>query len=221
MIANGFKFSHQRLRAFVDVKEDCDLIVSVVIVFHLGIDLYVGKTVCLVLVFDVANITAKQGLAITPMSEEKASSLHLHVGEKLLTAKIPISRDFDPHHPMPFARIDLVDDANNVMLGVRFPAQFDRGFEISTGFHVTQQVAAPLGKQVIIESVLFIDRDASANCGLAQSEPLHLDENSRSGINSKGVIHGVGLGSKFCGCNLDLSKLMENFKSMLGGELNG
>ena len=152
--------SHHRLRTLFDLQRDGQVVLlALIVVFHLGRDFHVQKTVGAIRVGDeVANVRVEQRLAVTAMRQKASGGLDLHPRSNLLLAETLVARDRQLQQLVPVAGVDVVGDPHLAGRS-RVLLHRDFGVEVAQALHVIEQIAPAFVQQVIVERIFFVDRD--------------------------------------------------------------
>ena len=86
--------------------------------------------------------------------------------------------------------IDAIDDTKHV--GTSLFVKLDAGVEVAAALEVVQEIAPALVQEVIVKSVLFVDRDLSFQHASADMKTLSVNYDDWSGLDQVGVVDGVG-----------------------------
>jgi hypothetical protein len=121
--------------------------------------------------------------------------LDLEAQAKHLPREILVPSYLDEFELMHGAGIDAVDDAKSVRSG--FLLNFDGGVKVAAALEIVEEVALALVQEVVVESVLLIDRDFLFQDAAADVKTLGVDDDNGSGFDQIGIVDGIGFGVVF------------------------
>ena len=74
---------------------------------------------------------------------------------------------------------------------------------MSAGLQVVEQVALAFVQQIVIDGILFVDRDFFLQNASADAVSLHEDQNDRTGIDLEGEVDGIRFGDDRSGLAIE------------------
>src|ERR1700758_3426290 len=123
------------------------------------------------------------------MREEPSSGLNAEPLAEHLPGEIFVSGYLDELELMYGPWIDPVDDTKQVGSGFLFI--LDGSVEVAAALQVVEQIPLPLVQQVIVESILLIDRDISFQHAAADVKTLSIDDDDWSGLNLIRIVDSI------------------------------
>ena len=96
----------------------------------------------------------------------------------------------------------MVSNVNRVQAGVLL--HVDAGVEVAPALQVVEQIALALIQEIVVESILLIDRYLPFQNAAADAKALRSDEDDRSRLDQIRVIDGIRFGPVLLFCDQHL-----------------
>ena len=102
---------------------------------------------------------------------------------QIILAEILVAGDLHFGDFVALAGIDLINHAQHILLLVRLSPQVNAGIEIAPRLHVAEKIAAAFVQKIVIQRVLFVNRNMAPHGASTEMKAFGADLNYRTGLN--------------------------------------